>query len=114
MTTIRIIDCDGDVRSANDNDSWLDLGDCLADIHKGLANNDCDGTSWLPWKVVDYDSARDTNGMTVLSVINDVLITVDLDISGDDGSGRTPCNVAADHAVNPVPTKGGKVKRRIK
>lgn len=81
MPTFRLVDCDGDTRSANNENDFTDLAHCIREIKEGLKEGQ-EGVSYLPWKLVDYDSAEDVEEMTVLGIITDIEFNIVTEVDG--------------------------------
>ena len=76
MTSIQIIDSDGDMRDANDVSAWDSVENCLADIKQGLANG-LNSANYMPWRIVDWDSADIVEDMEVLTTVKGIYLTLD-------------------------------------
>jgi len=107
MTTIRIVDCDGDTRTAADETEFSSPDKALKCIQEGIKNG-TDSIEYLPWKVVDYDSAEQVDEMLTYVTIHDIQLDFDLEYDSD----RLTRDAKAFASVAPI--KSGKVKRRIK
>jgi hypothetical protein len=59
-----ILDCENDVREANDESMWDTIDQCMNDIKVGMLDNG-DDNSYLPWKIVHWDESKNKTEMLV-------------------------------------------------
>lgn len=78
MGDIRILDCENDARSCNDNWDWDTVAECMEDLKRGLLGT-CETTDYMPWRIVNYTSADSPELMPTLVRITGARCSITFD-----------------------------------